>query len=81
MEATIEDVQPDLLSVAVAAKRLGISESFARELIRQGTFPAVVVPLGKRKLVSRASLDNNFAAIALQSASAGDGADGAASGA
>lgn len=64
--ASTDSVEPELLSLAVAAKKLGISETFARELVRQENFPAVVVPLGRRKLVSRASLQKYLDSLAAR---------------
>jgi excisionase family DNA binding protein len=51
------DLQPGTLSVKLAARRLGIGEATAYDLIRRGEFPVRVIQLGGRKKVSIGELE------------------------
>lgn len=51
------ELQPGTMSVAHAARRLGIGEATAYDLIRRGDFPVRVIQLGGRKKVSVAELE------------------------
>jgi excisionase family DNA binding protein len=81
------DEQADRLtySVAEAAMVLGISRSYCYELIQQGVLP--YLPLGRRKLIPRASLERyvneqarrhhaGSSGSGLLSATAGEAGDG-----
>jgi predicted DNA-binding transcriptional regulator AlpA len=55
---TLEEVRswPATVSVARAATAFGISRSHAYELVKQGEFPARVIPAGNSRRVVTASL-------------------------
>jgi excisionase family DNA binding protein len=53
-----------VVTVAEAAKLLGISRSFAYELVKRGELP--IVRLGRRQLVPKESLSRLMESVALQ---------------
>jgi excisionase family DNA binding protein len=53
-----------VVTVAEAAKLLGISRSFAYELVKRGELP--IVRLGRRQLVPKETLSRLMESVALQ---------------
>lgn len=58
MSRLIEEMSPDLLTIAQAARRLGISPDTAKKLYRSGEFPGdAAFPVGRQIRVSVVKLE------------------------